>query len=138
MRLEGRFTGQDYVSVLEDVLLPSVRAVLPHPHPIILVHDRSPVHTSNVVREWLTQHREVHSLDWPPKGCDINPIENLWAIMSREWDVGDDVSCSAIERHAQEVWESVHRRPNICYNLVTSMPKRIGEVIDAQGGWTKY
>lgn len=48
--LEGRFTGQDYVSVLEDVLLPSVRAVLPHPHPIIFVHDRSPVHTSNVAR----------------------------------------------------------------------------------------
>lgn len=70
--------------------------MLPHPHPIVLVHDRSPIHTtSNVVREWLTQHPEVHPLDWPPKGCDINPIENMWATMSREWDVSDDISCAA-------------------------------------------
>lgn len=52
--------------------------------------------------------------------------------------MGDDISCAATEPHAQEEWESVRRRPNICYNLVTSMSKRTGEVVDAQGGWTKY
>lgn len=51
--------------------------------------------------------------------------------MSREWYVGEDISCAAIERHSQEVWESMHRHPNICYNLVTSMQRRIGEVVDA-------
>lgn len=139
VKIEGRFTGQDYITILEEVLLLTVRSMaLPHPHPIILMQDRSPIHTCRVVKEWFSQHPEIELIDWPSKGCDLNPIENLWAIMCREWDVGDDVSCDGIVRKAQEVWESVRRRPNICYNLVESIPKRLGEVIDAEGGWTMH
>lgn len=138
IRLDGRFRGEDYVRILEEVLLPSVRAVLPHPQPIILVHDRSPIHMCMEVREWLHDHPEVVPLDWPAKGCDMNPIKNLWAIMVRDWDIGNEISCQNIERHAREVWESVRRRPNICRSLVASMPRRIGAVIDALGGWSKY
>ncbi|KAK3892484.1 hypothetical protein Pcinc_003716 [Petrolisthes cinctipes] len=80
VKIEGRFTGQDYITILEAVLLPTVRSM----------------------------------------------------------DVGDDVSCDGIVRKAQEVWGSVRRLPNICYNLVESLPKRLGEVIDAEGGWTMH
>ncbi|KAK4318803.1 hypothetical protein Pmani_010226 [Petrolisthes manimaculis] len=137
--LSGRFTGKEYVKVLEDVLLPTVRCMaIPHPHPIIQVHDNSPVHTSNVVKKWLEQHPEIEAINWPPKGCDLNPIENLWAIMVRDWDVGEQRTCQAIETKAFDVWESIRRRPNICQNLVKCMPERINEVIYANGGWSSY
>ena len=67
VRLHRRFRGTDYIRILEDVLLPSVREVLPPPNPIILVHDRSPIHTCREVREWLAEHPEVVPLDWPAK-----------------------------------------------------------------------
>ncbi|KAK4315797.1 hypothetical protein Pmani_012991 [Petrolisthes manimaculis] len=53
-----------------------------------------------------------------------------------EWQVPEK-TLEAIERKAQEVWESIRRRPNICTNLVNSMPSRLQGVIEAQGGWTK-
>lgn len=132
IKLSGRFTGNDYVKVLEDVLVPTVRRMaIPHPHPIVLVHDKSLIHTSSVVREWLEQHPEIEVINWPAKGCDLNPSENQWSIMVRDWDVGEQRNSQAIETKAFEVWESIKRRPNICRNLVQSMPKRLHEVFDA-------
>ena len=139
VKLPGRFTGNAYLELLEDVLLRTVRAIaIPQPEPIILVHDNSPIHTSRVVRTWLAQHPEIVVINWPAKGCDINPIENLWAIMVREWDVGEQHTCQAIETKAFEVWESIRWRPNICQNLVRDMPARLNDVIDANGGWTSH
>ncbi|KAK4327483.1 hypothetical protein Pmani_002039 [Petrolisthes manimaculis] len=136
VKTEGHFNGQQYIEVLEEVLLPSVRAmVIPHPLPIKFVHDNSSIHRSKVVQQWLSEHPELEVFDWPTKGCHINTIGNLWAIMCREWDVGDDRTEAGIERKAREVWESVRRRPNVCSNLVKSIPSRLEEVISAFGGW---
>ncbi|XP_042217556.1 uncharacterized protein LOC121863129, partial [Homarus americanus] len=54
-----------------------------------------------------------------------DPGENLWAIITRNWDVGEERSREIEARHANEVWERLRRRPNICFNLVESMPERI-------------
>ncbi|KAG7162013.1 hypothetical protein Hamer_G032102 [Homarus americanus] len=73
----------------------------------------------------------IQPINWPPKGCDINPIENLRDIITRNWDVGEERSREIVARHANEVWERLRRRPNISFNLVESMPERINEVINA-------
>ena len=138
VKLSGRFTCDYDVEVLEEVFLPSVRTLIPEPHPIVMVHDISPIHTRNVAKEWLNQHPEIQVINWLAKGCDLNPIENLWAIMARDWDVGKQQTCDSIERRAVEVWESIRHRENLCENLVSSMPRRLGEVIVAGGAWTSY
>lgn len=98
-----------------------------HPLPIDLVNDNSPIHTSTTVRAWLEHHLEMEVINWPPKGCDLNPIENLFAIMVRDWNVGEQRTCQAIETKAFEVWESIRRRPTICQSLVRSMPARVNK-----------
>lgn len=111
---------------------------IPAPHIIYVVHDRSPIHMSNVVREWIQTHPDVDLIDWPSKGCDMNPIENFWEIMVNEWDIGQERTTSSIVNHTHDVREGIRRRPNVCANLARSMPKRFQEVIDARGGWSKY
>lgn len=139
VEIEGRLTSEQYINILEEILLPTVRVMaIPAPHIIQVVHDRSPIHMSRMVREWIDAHPELHFINWPSKGCDMNPIENLWAIMVQEWDIGQERTKAAIVRHAQDVWEGIRRRPNICTNLVRSMPRRLNEVMDAQGGWSSY
>lgn len=136
--IDGNLNAQEYINILETSLLPSVRAyAIPEPNNIMLVQDRSPIHTSRAVMDWFRQHPEIQLIDWPTKGCDCNPIENLWGIMVQEWQVPEKTR-EAIQGKAQEVWESIRRRPNICTNLVNSMPSRLQGVIEAQGGWTKY
>src|SRR4051794_27509670 len=40
-------------------------------------------HTSKSTKRWLEQHGIGVVEDWPTKGDDINPMENLWAILDR-------------------------------------------------------
>ena len=37
-----------------------------------------------MVQDWFEDEtKEFEVLPWPPKGADINPIENVWAEMER-------------------------------------------------------
>lgn len=77
-KIEGHLNSEEYINILETSLLPSVRAyALPEPENILLVQDRSPIHTSRAMTQWFREHPEIQLVDWPPKGCDCNPIENL-------------------------------------------------------------
>ncbi|XP_064094409.1 uncharacterized protein LOC135206856 [Macrobrachium nipponense] len=121
VKIDGRFTGENYIEILEQVFLPTVRAMaVPAPGVIKLVHDQSPIHNSHVV------------------GCDLNPIEHLWAMMVRELNVGEQRTRQAEETKAYVMWVNVRRRPQLCMNLVDSVPARLCEVTDADGGWTSY
>lgn len=136
--IEGHLNSEEYVNILETSFLPAVHMyAIPEPLPIWLVQDRSPIHTSHLARNWFSRHPEVRLIDWPPKGPDCNPIENLWGIMMQEWGV-EEKTRQSVERKAREVWEGIRRRPEICSRLTDSVPRRLQEVIQAQGGWTKY
>lgn len=76
-------------------------------------------------------------VDWPTKGCDCNPIENLWGFMKQEWGV-DEKTREAVSRKAGEVWEGIRRTPDLCSRLVDSVPTRLQLVIEANGGWIRY
>ena len=80
----------------------------------------------------------INVLDWPPQSPDLTPIENLWNHTKKElpkyprqakgvWEIWDRVA---------EVWNNID--PEVCQNLIKSMPRRIQAVIKAKGGHTKY
>ena len=64
----GRLTGQKYVELLEEVLLPSVEVLLfPEGEPFYLLQDNSPIHTCRVVQEWFTRHPYITVLPYTPQ-----------------------------------------------------------------------
>lgn len=76
--MQGRFTADQYLEILVEVMLPSVWAyALPYPERIIFMHGRSPIHAVRVVTTWFAERRNIEVLDWPRKGRDMNPIENI-------------------------------------------------------------
>lgn len=49
----------------------------------ILIHNNARVHTAKIIRI-IFQDRNIKVMKWPPYFPDLNPIENLWAVMKKE------------------------------------------------------
>ncbi|XP_042858583.1 uncharacterized protein LOC122244682 [Penaeus japonicus] len=130
--------SEKYIQILETII-PSIRATAIHaPNPIRFFHDKSSIHTSALVRNWFAQHPDIQVIVLPTKGCDVNVIENVWAMMQRTWDIQDERHQAAIVNHATAEWENLRRLPNYCQRLVDSVPDRLNTIIEANGGWGKY
>jgi hypothetical protein len=110
----------------------------------IFMHDNSPVHTAYVARDWLAE-QEFETMTWPPYSPDLNPIQNLWALLKAKIyelqpelkDMPDtDETLEFMIQTAQEAWSQIDI--SILENLADTMPHRVEDII-ANGGWyTKY
>ena len=138
----GRLTGARYVEILDDILLESVRILLfPEGVPFYLVQDNSPIHTSRVVRDWFQRHPEITLLPHPPRSPDLNPIEHVWAAMTRRMRANPAChSSDEVIADARQAWEEI-RSPagqELTVTLVGSLPSRLNSVIGAGGAYTHY
>lgn len=77
-------------------------------------------------------------LDWPSKSPDLNPIENLWAILSRRvYPNGKQYDSVALLKAALfEAWEAIPVA--LLASLIESMPRRCVEVLVKKGNKTHY
>src|SRR5216684_1114324 len=135
--VEGRMDADQYVAILEDHLVPSIEESGIFEEEAIFQQDKDPKHTSKKAKKWMEDHN-ISLLDWPPQSPDLNPIEHLWKHIKSEltkyatqpkgvWEIWERVA---------EVWDKI--RPEVCQNLIESMPRRVQAVIKAKGGHTKY
>ena len=138
--IDGRFTAAKYVDLLENFFLPSLRErnFPAHPGPFIFVQDRSPIHTANAVKQWFEGRDDVICLEWPSRGCDLNPIEHVWAYMVNGWEQLQERRPEQLLPHVRMDWENLRQKQRIIENWVSSMPNRLREVVEREGGWTHY
>jgi hypothetical protein len=62
-RIDGRLDGAQYLHILKDIMVPSVREMYPD-GVINFQQDQSPVHKSQFLQGWLANQNEVDLLDW--------------------------------------------------------------------------
>ncbi|XP_067119434.1 uncharacterized protein [Centruroides vittatus] len=83
VRINENLTAAQYVNILEGNILPSLQGLDPSIK-IPFVHDRSPIHTAKLTRNWLERQSNIDVINGPERGVDLKPIENLWAEMASE------------------------------------------------------
>jgi transposase/transposase-like protein len=130
-RIEQRTLNSEYYT---ERILPLVENSAVE-NDMIFMQDRSSIHKSNLTKEWLENHNIRVMHDWPPKGPDMNPVENVWAELVR--------LTRRDSTNRDQLWENVLSAFNglpdtYFYNLIDSMPRRIAGVLAKEGGWTKY
>ncbi|CDF36001.1 unnamed protein product [Chondrus crispus] len=103
----------------------------------IYQQDNASIHRAHETRTWFKDHG-VDDLDWPARPSDLNPIENLWAILERTVypSARQFLSTKDLTSCIMECWEKIE--DEVLHNLVASMPRRCAAVMVKQGSKTKY
>lgn len=84
-------------------------------------------------------------MEWPPYSPDLNPIENLWALLkAKVLEIRPDLkhmpnnesTWEILVDTAQEAWDSLDLA--IFTNLSESIPHRVQDIIKYEGWYTSY
>lgn len=138
VRIEGKLNTEKYLQILGDILLPAIHEKFPGRR-IKFIQDKSPIHEANLIKQWFEDNREViELLPWPPKGADVNPIENVWGDIVKDSEFFRPRSADEVFDKANAIWEGYKGRPTYWRKLANSMVNRLQMVIENDGYWTKY
>ncbi|CAI2356003.1 unnamed protein product [Caenorhabditis sp. 36 PRJEB53466] len=99
--------------------------------------DNASIHKSISTQNWLAA-KGIKDLQWPACSPDLNPVENVWGLLVRR-----------VYRHGkqyasvQDLKDALLIEWNLVTaaelkNLVSSMPNRLFQVIQKNGGETSY
>lgn len=93
----------------------------------IFQQDGASSHTANNVQKWLSNTENVPNFidkhDWPGNSPDMNPIENMWAIMFYiVYEKGSFRTIDALKRKVESVWNGFDIQ--MLENLARSSKKR--------------
>lgn len=131
----SRMNSADYIDVLKKSLVPYLRRF--RRMRFTYQHDNARIHVSRETSEWLKTQR-VDILNWPACSPDINPMENLWAIMVRRIyaDNKQYVTVDELKVAILDAWRAIE--PSIINNLINSMDNRVFQLINRSGKLTDY
>lgn len=133
--LQGKINSQKYQENLEKHLKPFIERK--NAKELIFQHDNAPSHASKSTNNWLKQHN-IQTLDWPSNSPDLNPVENVWGLISREiYKNGTQYNnTSELEKAVTAAWANL--KTDFLSNLTATMKDRVFQLIASQGKFTKF
>lgn len=114
IHINARFTAAQYMNIIENHVFPMMD-VFDEPH--VYMHDNSPVHTATAVYQLLDTH-PVELLPWPPYSPDLNPIENVWSNITRNWPNFDDRNHNVLQETIQQRWNDLRDTPRNKFDFI--------------------
>jgi transposase len=100
------------------------------------MQDNAPMHTAKLTKEWLTANLKDWEKEWPPNSPDLNPIENIWAMVSQYVYQEPINNVAELEERVREGIDSISDQA--IQNVILSMNTRLSQVVRNKGDVTKY
>jgi transposase len=131
-------TAPLYVSILESTMLPAARAWFGHGHWTYL-QDSDPKHTAKLTQDWLRANvpEYIPPEHWAPRSPDLNPMENIWALVARQASLRQPRTLQALKRAVRAGWAEVMTEDR-CLTMADSMDARLAKLRRVRGAHTGY
>ena len=105
--------------------------------------DNAPMHTAKLTHQFFVIN-DVSVIDWPANSPDLNPIENLWAILKgnverrvNNWVMKKkSLGANDFQGIIQQEWDNIDK--NLFFSLADSMSDQINMVIENNGYTINY
>ena len=102
----------------------------------VFQQDGASCHTAKIITEYLDFVGIDYIKPWPGNSPDLNPIENLWAIIKYNLRGRDTSSLPKLEAEIRYIWHNLSKK--LLWDLTLSLPIRLREVKERKGHSTKY
>ena len=135
--VEGRMDAEQYMVILEEGLLQSMKESGIPEDDIIFQQDNDPKHTSRRAQKWF-EEQDIKFLDWPAQSPDLNLIEHTWNHIKRSLSSYKSASIGVHQLWERVVVEWGKISVEECQKWIDSMPRRVEVVMKAKGAHTKY
>lgn len=133
----GTMNTAKYIDVLANELIPSSHMWFGDSRDFVYLQDNAPCHKSRDTKKFF-EDNQLNVMDWPPYSPDLNPIENLWAILKAKLREKSFTSIEELSEEVTRLWKNSDFLKNQCVALSRSMPKRVKDCIRLRGGATNY
>jgi transposase len=128
--LQGNQKAEDYVYTLSEYLLPV--AFGKFGCDAIFQQDNASIHTAGITKAFF-EDVALDVMTWPALSPDLNPIENVWGVLSnvvygfgKQYDTTEE-----LKRAVLDAWTNLD--PRYLRDLVTGMRGRCIKVLKANG-----
>ena len=133
---EGTLKAEDYQNILEESLLPAAQEQFEDEgDEWELQQDKATCHVARSTKELLDEHGVTVFDSWPTKGDDVNPMENLWAILDERLQARKFKTVAGMKKAIRKEWKNIDQ--STIDNLIGSVPGRLRNIIKAKGGSIK-
>lgn len=138
--------GEYFRTVLQDDLIPFLKNAenVVDPESVVFLHDKAPCMKALATQELLTDNDVdfFGNSQWPGNSPDLNPTENLGAIIKERVEqkmiLRKSENINDLKRIFRSVVNELNTDTTLLQVLLKSMRNRLDEVIKASGGPTKY
>ena len=103
--IDGMMNSDKYIPILERRCIPQLKKLAEELNieNTIFQQDLAPFHASKKVKNFMVQNG-IQCLDWPGNSSDLNPIENLWAIVKNRMRKMDCTTKEKMISAVIQVW----------------------------------
>ena len=137
VRINGSLNQWKYRDILEEHSLPFANKYHGGTDHFIFQHDNCGPHRAKSIKSYMSS-KHISLLPWPAQSPDLNPIENLWAILKKKLRTQDRYpsNVDALYNQLSTIWDTL---PEVYIkNLVVSMSRCADAVKRGRGSSTKY
>jgi transposase len=135
--VEGTMRSDQYKKVLQTRLRPQIKKWFKKGEKFVFMQDGAPCHTAKIIKKYLNNVK-IPLLPWPGNSPDMNPIENLWAIVKRRMASIRITTRAELINRLTDVWHHDPEIAEIARNCIESMPTRLKSLFQCKGQRTKY